>query len=240
MRAHRVAAALVALTLALAACGSSTDSGGSTTTTAGTTAAGTPSPSPASSGPAAGSSGAASASLPSTSAPTGGAAAAYCTEKGGEVQGRTAAWGTNGDPTTWLTLVGQTDMCRFQADDEAKSRIYVDLVTLSSTEPTLAGLAYLSKVPSTATPSEGNPATVDCGKLGGSSTFGSVGASGGGWVNKSDPADEIVGLCVFPDLSFIDEWGIAYYSGGVVRGIDLATVMAYQPSGPPPAVFHAG
>ena len=104
----------------------------------------------------------------------------------------------------------------------------------------MAGLAYPSKVPSTATPSEGNPATVDCGKLGGSSIFGSVGASGGGWVNKSDPADEIVGLCVFPDLSFIDEWGIAYYSGGVVRGIDLATVMAYQPSGPPPAVFHAG
>ena len=81
---------------------------------------------------------------------------------------------------------------------------------------------------------------MNCSKLGASSNFGSVGASGGGWVNQDDPDDKVVNLCVFPDLSFIDEWGITYYAGGVVRGIDLATVMAYQPSGALPPVFHAG
>ena len=44
----------------------------------------------------------------------------------------------------------------------------------------------------------------------------------------------MVCLCVFPDLSFIDEWGLAYHSDGTIRGIDLATVMAYQPSSLPP------
>ena len=37
-------------------------------------------------------------------------------------------------------------------------------------------------------------------------------------------------LCVFPDHSFIDDWGITYYAGGVVRGIDLKTVFRYQPT----------
>ena len=132
-------------------------------------------------------------------------------------------------------------MCRFQADDEAKSRIYVDLTTLSSPEPTLAALAYLSKVPLPPSTGGANPATGYCSKeLDGSSTFGGVGASGGGWVAKDDPDDVVVALCVFPDLSFIDEWGLAYHSDGSVRGTDLATAMAYQPSGPLPPVFPTG
>ena len=48
-------------------------------------------------------------------------------------------------------------------------------------------------------------------------------------MNQDDPDGKVVNLYVFPDLSFIDEWGITYYACGVVRGIDLATVMAYQP-----------
>ena len=70
-------------------------------------------------------------------------------------------------------------MCRFQADDEAKSRIYVDLSTLSSPEPTLAGLAYLSKMPMRSVTGGANPATLYCQDLGGSSGFGSAGAAGG-------------------------------------------------------------
>jgi hypothetical protein len=49
-------------------------------------------------------------------------------------------------------------------------------------------------------------------------------------VNKDDPDDTVVALCVFPDGSFIDEWGLTYYAGGVVRGIDLSKVFRYQPT----------
>lgn len=161
----------------------------------------------------------------------------YCEQSGGQVQGRTPYWNTNSDQSQWLALAGSATMCRFQADDEAKSRIYVDLTTLSSTEPTLAGLAYLSKVPMPSGAGGGNPATLYCSKeLNASSSFGG-GAAGGGWVELTDPDDVVVSLCVFPDGSFIDEWGLAYHSAGDVRGKDLTTVMKYQPSGALPPVF---
>ena len=44
-------------------------------------------------------------------------------------------------------------------------------------------------------------------------------------------------MCVFPDGSMIDEWGITYYAGGVVRGADLALLFDYQPDGKLPAIF---
>lgn len=157
------------------------------------------------------------------------------------MQNRQAYWGTNGDETSWLQMAGDTAVCRFQTDDEAKSRIYVDLTTLTSKEPTLAGLAYLSKVPMPSVTGGANPATGYCSKeLGGSSTFGAVGAAGGGWVAKDDPDDVVVALCVFPDLSFIDEWGLAYHSNGEIRGKDLTTVMQYQTGELPPVYPPAG
>ena len=165
----------------------------------------------------------------------------YCRQRGGEVQTRSALWGTNGDPAGWLALAGSTSMCRFQADDAAKSRIYVDLTTLSSPQPTLAALAYLAKVPLPAATGGANPATGYCSKeLGGSSTFGAIGASGGGWVARDDPDDVVVSLCVFPDLSFIDDWGLAYHSDGSIRGTDLATAMQYQPGVNLPPVYAVG
>src|SRR5664279_5235305 len=88
----------------------------------------------------------------------------YCRQRGGEVQTRSAFWGTNGDPAGWLALAGSTSMCRFQADDAAKSRIYVDLTTLSSQQPTLAALAYLAKVPLPSATGGAYPATGYCSK----------------------------------------------------------------------------
>jgi hypothetical protein len=32
---------------------------------------------------------------------------------------------------------------------------------------------------------------------------------------------------VFPDNSTIDSWGLLYHTNGIVRGIDLATVLRY-------------
>jgi putative hemolysin len=158
-----------------------------------------------------------------------GAARTYCTSKGGTVQTRQATWGTNNPQAQWQLLGRSTEMCRFQTlGDNDASRIYVDLVSLYSDGPTLASVAYLSKVPPKPNPT-GNPATANCAALAASSQFG-TGAAGGGWVNKDDPVDAVVNLCVFPDESFIDEWGITYYAGGVVRGIDLAKVFRYQPT----------
>ncbi|MFN8622515.1 MAG: DUF333 domain-containing protein [Chloroflexota bacterium] len=164
------------------------------------------------------------------------AAEQQCTAAGGTVQERRAAFNTNMDPDAWVMFAGDIDLCRFQtlgADDD--SRIYVDLVTLSATVPTLAATAYLSNVPM-GDSVNGNPATLYCTSLGGSSSFGS-GASGGGWVNLTDPIDQVVSMCVFEDGSMIDEWGLAYHSQGTVRGIDLAPVFAWQPGKEIPAVY---
>ena len=54
---------------------------------------------------------------------------------------------------------------------------------------------------------------------------------------KGDPDDVVVALCVFPDLSFIDEWGLAYHSAGDIRGKDLMTAMKFRPGGGLAPVF---
>ena len=236
-----VAVAGAAVAVLLAGCGSSgTPAATSTGTSASSAAAGSSGvTSSAASGSAA--SGSALTTPSGSSAPgSSGAAPAdaameqYCQQSGGQVQSRNPYWNTNGDQSQWLALAGSATMCRFQADDEATSRIYVDLDTLSSSLPTLAGLAYLSQLPMPSVTGGANPATLYCKNLGGSSTFGSAGAAGGGWVAKDDPDDVVVWLCVFPDLSFIDEWGLAYHSDGTIRGTDLATAMAYQAESLPP------
>ena len=202
-RLARVSVALVVVVVLAAACGSGGKNTSASTTTATTVTATTPA--------------------------NDADARAYCTSKGGTVQIRDAMRGTNGTQAQWVSLGRSTPVCRFQTlHDNANSRIYVDLTTLYTQAPTLAAVAYLSKVPPKSTVS-GNPASAYCAALGGSSQFG-TGASGGGWVNKDDPDDTVVALCVFPDGSFIDEWGLTYYAGGVVRGIDLSTVFRYQPA----------
>ncbi len=154
------------------------------------------------------------------------AAKAYCTQKGGTVQQRQPTYGTNGPQSDWLPLGAPIDVCRFQADDEAHSRIYLDFATLYSTNPTLAALAYLSKTPIPSTAGGANPATALCVKLGGAPNFGS-GVEGGGFVNTGDPDDVVFDPCTFADGSFIEEWGIAYYASGAVRGADLSKLFRF-------------
>lgn len=242
MTANRTSIVLAgaAALLLLAACGSSGTSASTSGSTTSASAAATSSSSAV---------GSASSASPVTrsSAPTsssGGASTTdleqYCEQSGGQVQSRTPYWNTNGDQSQWLALAGSASMCRFQADDQAQSRIYVDLNTLGSPAPTLAGLAYLSKVPMPSSNSGANPATLYCSdELHASSSFGG-GAAGGGWVAQTDPDDVVVSLCVFPDGSYIDEWGLAYHSAGDVRGKDLTMVMRYRPSGSLPPVFPTG
>jgi hypothetical protein len=58
--------------------------------------------------------------------------------------------------------------------------------------------------------------------------------SGGGWVNKDDSSFEVIDMCLFSDLSAIDQWGIAYYSGDIVRGTDLAKLFRFDVDDVPP------
>ena len=159
------------------------------------------------------------------------AAEQYCKDQGGELVPRAATWNTNADPSAWVQLAGRMTFCEFESGEgDDASRISVDLVTLYSETPTLAAIAYLSKVPPTLPPEpSANPADYNCSMgLGGTSTMGN-GAAGGGWVDATQPVFVVMNECVFEDMSAIDAFGILYYADGTVRGADLATKMRYQP-----------
>lgn len=182
---------------------------------------------------------------PSAGATGNTAAASYCTDNGGKVTTRYPTYGTNLPPPQWLRLASPRDFCTFLAPpDESgfQSHIEIALDTLYSAQPTLAMLAYLE--PLALPPFTGaNPSTLYCNKLGGSDIWGGMdNAAGGGWVTEApDSADnfQVVGMCVFPDLSAIDSWGLAYKANGIVRGTDLSKVARYQPTSLP-SVFIGG
>ncbi|HEX3943920.1 MAG TPA: hypothetical protein VHW69_07525 [Rhizomicrobium sp.] len=147
-------------------------------------------------------------------------AADYCVKKGGVVQTRIPEYGTNGGDA--LVLSGSADFCQFTAKDG--SQINVLLSTLFTKEPSLAALAYYAEVPTGQC--QGNPASCYCTLLGGSDLFGGINAAGGGWVLESG-ANDVLEACIFPDMSSIDSWGLAYHSVGAIRGKDLAKVLRY-------------
>lgn len=160
-------------------------------------------------------------------------AAEYCQETGGNVETRHPYWNTNQDQSGWTQLPGEIELCWYETlDDEDGSRIYLDLDTLYSETPTLAAAAYLAQLP--LGDARGNPAAANCNEqLLGSASFGNT-AAGGGWVNLDDEVFPVVNLCVFADGSAIDEWGIAYYTDGTARGIDLTEVFRFDPDEVPP------
>jgi len=148
----------------------------------------------------------------------------YCKSTGGQDETRAPIYGTNGPQGSWLQLFGKQGFCQYtQASDG--SRIHLALTTLYSTQPTLAALAYYSETAWNGQ-GEGNPASLYCTQLGGSDLFGGINAAGGGWV-KIGTTDEVLEACIFPDNSTIDSWGLFYHSAGIIRGIDLSTVLMY-------------
>jgi hypothetical protein len=168
------------------------------------------------------------------------AAEQYCTDQGGMLVPRVATWNTNADPPQRLELAGRMTFCEFESEEETPSRISIDLVTLYSEEPTIAAVAYLSEVVTTQPEQVGqNPAEFSCRvDYAASASFGNT-ATVGGWVNADEPVFEIMSMCVFPDLSAIDAFGLWYHANGAVRGRDLTEVMRYEPSGRLPAMFEA-
>lgn len=186
-----------------------------------------------------------SASPAGASAPIGQAtdatAATYCTDKGGQIVERVATWNTNGDPSTWLALAGHQAFCEFETGTgDGTTRISVDLTTLSSPEPTLAAIAYLSTVKITRPPTVGaNPAEWSCAQdFLGAAAFGN-GVAGGGWVDADQPVFVVMIPCTFADGSSIDAFGLWYHANGAIRGADLAPLFAYQPGDRLPAVYQS-
>ncbi|MFN7993389.1 MAG: hypothetical protein U0Q18_07295 [Bryobacteraceae bacterium] len=155
-----------------------------------------------------------------------GAESQYCTDNGGKVIKRSPFYGTNNAPSQWLQLMGERGFCQFTSKTDG-SRIHISLQTLYSTKPSLAALAYYNK-PAMNPPGPGNPASYYCTQLGGTDLFGGVNAAGGGWVGKGS-IDMVLEACVFPDMSIIDSWGLTYNTAGIIRGIDLTTVLRYHP-----------
>ncbi len=152
---------------------------------------------------------------------------------------RAATWNTNGDPAVWLRLGGRAQFCEFESGSgQTTTRISTDLVTLYGEDPTMAAIAYLSKVPPLMPPEpSANPAAYNCShQLGGAADFGNT-ATPGGWVDSSQPVFKVMNYCVFADGSAIDEFGIFYYAAGTVRGADLAPILRYQPNGKLPTMF---
>jgi putative hemolysin len=156
-------------------------------------------------------------------AASGTTAQAYCTSTGGAVETRVPAFGTNGPPESWLKLAGRQEFCRYSGPED--THIHLNLETLFTPQPSLAALAYYSETPWNGQ-GNGNPASFYCTQLGGSDSFGGVNASGGGWVALGT-IDEVLEACIFPDNSTIDSWGLFYHSDGIIRGIDLSTVLKY-------------
>jgi len=152
--------------------------------------------------------------------------AEYCTEKGGVVETRYPYYGTNdADP---LRLAGSLQFCAFTADDD--SRIIISIGTLYTIRPTLATAAYRAAPPLEEGQPSVNPSSLYCTQLGGTDTFGGVSAAGGGWALED--GEDVIAMCVFPDMSSIDSWGLTYHSDGVIRGADLTELMRYQPEAP--------
>ncbi len=143
-------------------------------------------------------------------------------KKGGAVQTRIPEYGTN--DTDRLILSGKREFCQFTSEKDG-SNINVLLSTLSTKQPTLAALAYYAQVQ--LGDCHGNPASCYCTLLGGSDQFGGANLAGGGWVLDSNP-DDVLEACIFPDMSSIDSWGLAYHSAGIIRGKNLAKVLKYD------------
>jgi len=172
----------------------------------------------------------------------------YCSKQGGQVVELKPQLFPDSD--NQVELAGSMHACQFISQDgDNVTQLIVDLDTLHSEKPTLAGLAYLAEVPSSNSGVAGsNPASSYCpDDLGGTEQFGT--AAAGAWVGPLDPGMEAgdtqplgdtVNLCVFADRSAIDEFGLFYASDGTVRGVDLSSVMRYQPDGDMPDVFATG
>lgn len=150
-----------------------------------------------------------------------------CQATGGEEAVYHYYHNTNDAPRRWVQHGGSRNVCVYTRPSDG-SRIAVFSSTLQSPHVTQAALAYYRRLPFDASQWNGstNPSYLYCPQLGGSisSVLEGLG-TGSGWARK--PGDDPWSMCVFPDGSAIDSWGLMYHIDGTVRGIDLGRVLAF-------------
>ena len=157
------------------------------------------------------------------------AAAEWCASHGGAVVDRYPAIDISSEPPVVLgPAIGFCEFTSGEGADPPESSISIRLTTLASDQPSMAATAYLTKPEMAESSGSANPASVYCADLGGAE-IGGVLAPSGGWVNATDATDALDGLCVFPDLSIIDSWGLAYHTMGTIRGADLEPLFRWKP-----------
>lgn len=156
------------------------------------------------------------------------AAAQWCASHQGTIVDRYPASNASSDAP--VAMGPTVRFCEFTGGEGAEppdSRISVRLTTLASDQPSMAATAYLTKPEMAESGGSANPASVYCADLGGVEMGGQL-APDGGWVNGADETD-VVQMCVFPDLSIIDSWGLAYHAMGTIRGADLGALFRWKP-----------
>jgi putative hemolysin len=156
------------------------------------------------------------------------AAAEWCASHDGTIVERYPA--SNASSETPVALGSSIRFCEFtggEGADPSDSRISIRLITLASDQPSIAATAYLTTPEMAESGGSANPASVYCADLGGAELGGQL-APDGGWVNTADATD-VAELCVFPDLSIIDSWGLAYHTMGTIRGADLEPIFRWKP-----------
>ena len=141
----------------------------------------------------------------------------YCTATGGSVQIRTPEFGTNGG--TPLVLAHHAEFCDYLSKD-GSTHIDVLLPTLVTVKPSLAALAYYAKQHVDLSKCQCGPGSCYCSDVGGTDEFGGINLAGGGWVLTTD-VNDVLDVCVFPDLSAIDAYGLFYHAYGIIRGQNL-------------------
>jgi putative hemolysin len=156
------------------------------------------------------------------------AAAQWCASHQGSVVDRYPASNASSDAP--VAMGPTVRFCEFSGGESAEppdSRISVRLTTLASDQPSMAATAYLTEPEIADNGGSANPSSVYCEDLGGVEMGGQL-APDGGWVNGADATD-VVQMCVFPDLSIIDSWGLAYHTMGTIRGADLESLFRWKP-----------
>lgn len=149
-------------------------------------------------------------------------AEAHCIQCGGVVETGQPIYGQSRQ--SGMLLGGSEQFCVFTSKTDG-SKIYAAVETLYTQRPTLAASAYLFKPPYTP-PTNPNliPAVAYCEELKGTATYN---GGPGGWVLEGESSPK--NMCIFPDLSIIDAWGLLYHTQGTIRGADLTECLRFKP-----------
>ncbi len=139
---------------------------------------------------------------------------------------------------SWLDLGRSVELCRFTDEDGNQHLRGHAHARIARTHARVGGLPVQGP-DARVRPQQGQPRDGVLHQPGRLRRPTARAPSGGGWVDTADTDVPVVAMCVFPDGSMIDEWGLAYHSDGTIRGTDLAQQFVYQPTDGLPPIFRS-